>query len=91
MFLIGDRFTFADLFLFQTLIRFDTVYYAIFKCTMRTIQSYHNLSRFVLYFYNIVGLKKYIDMDQIIKHYFSVYKILNPSGIIPINPKLWWF
>ena len=43
-YLVGDRFTEADLRLFPTLVRFDTVYYSHFKCNLRRIADYHNLS-----------------------------------------------
>ncbi len=43
--LVGDRFTEADLRLFPTLVRFDTVYYVLFKCNMRRLADYHNLSK----------------------------------------------
>ena len=33
--LVGGRFTEADLRLFATLVRFDTVYYVLFKCNLR--------------------------------------------------------
>jgi glutathione S-transferase len=33
--LVGGRFTEADLRLFPTLVRFDTVYYVLFKCNLR--------------------------------------------------------
>src|SRR5215469_14730840 len=35
--LVGGRFTEADLRLFPTLIRFDTVYYLLFKCNLRRL------------------------------------------------------
>jgi glutathionyl-hydroquinone reductase len=43
-YLVGGRFTEADLRLFPTLVRFDTVYYSHFKCNLRRITDYHNLS-----------------------------------------------
>lgn len=43
-FLVGDRFTEADLRLFVTLIRFDEVYAVHFKANKKLIQQYPNLS-----------------------------------------------
>jgi putative glutathione S-transferase len=43
-FLVGDRFTEADLRLFVTLIRFDEVYAVHFKTCKKLIQQYPNLS-----------------------------------------------
>src|SRR5438045_5840082 len=46
--LVGDRFTEADLRLFPTLVRFDTVYYVLFKCNLRRLADYHKLSHYLL-------------------------------------------
>src|SRR5438309_5088144 len=43
-YLVGDRFTEADLRLFPTLVRFDAVYYSHFKCNLRRLAAYHNLA-----------------------------------------------
>ena len=42
-YLCGDRLTAADICLFTTLFRFDTVYYVHFKCNLRQIRDYPNL------------------------------------------------
>jgi glutathionyl-hydroquinone reductase len=46
-YLTGDRLTEADIRLFTTLIRFDAVYVGHFKCNIRRIADYPNLSGFV--------------------------------------------
>jgi len=90
-FLVGDQLTYADLRLFQTLIRFDPVYHVHFKCSVRRIEDYPNLSNYVRYLYNNVGLKKYIHLETIENHYFLVHRSINPKGIIARGPKEWWF
>src|SRR5688500_5122273 len=42
--LCGARFTEADVRLFTTLVRFDAVYYSHFKCNLRRLIDYKNLS-----------------------------------------------
>jgi len=90
VFLVGNQFTYADLSLFQTLIRFDPVYHVHFKCSYRTIESYPNLNRSVRHLYNKLGLKKFIHIEAIKAHYFGVDKHQNPEGIIPQGPRSWW-
>ncbi len=54
--LVGDRFTEADLRLFPTLLRFDTVYYVLFKCNLRRLTDYHNLWNYTREIYQIPGI-----------------------------------
>ena len=42
-FLSGDTFTWLDLRLFKTLVRFDPVYAVYFKCTTKRIADYPNV------------------------------------------------
>jgi len=46
-FLVGNQLTVADIRLFTTLIRFDFVYYLHFKCNLRRIEDYPNLSNYL--------------------------------------------
>ena len=46
-YLAGPRMTEADWRLFTTLIRFDAVYYSHFKCNLRRIGDYPNLSNYL--------------------------------------------
>jgi glutathionyl-hydroquinone reductase len=39
--------TLADFRLFVTLIRFDVVYYGLFKCTLKRIADYPNLQAYM--------------------------------------------
>jgi glutathionyl-hydroquinone reductase len=87
-YLVGDRFTEADLRLFPTLVRFDAVYYGHFKCNLRRVTDYHNLSNYLREIYQMPGVAETVDMPGIKLGYYGGMRNLNPSGIIPLGPEL---
>src|SRR5438309_6399650 len=87
-YLAGDRFTEADLRLFPTLVRFDAVYYSHFKCNLRRIADYHNLSNYLREIYQMPGVAETVDLLGIKLGYYGGMPNLNPSGIIPLGPEL---
>src|SRR5215468_6595387 len=87
-YLVGDRFTEADLRLFPTLVRFDAVYYSHFKCNLRRITDYHNLSNYTRDIYQMPGVAETVDIPGIKLGYYGGMRNLNPSGIIPLGPDL---
>jgi putative glutathione S-transferase len=87
-YLVGDRFTEADLRLFPTLVRFDTVYYSHFKCNLRRIADYHSLSNYMREIYQMPGVADTVDVPGIKLGYYGGMRNLNPNGIIPLGPEL---
>jgi putative glutathione S-transferase len=87
-YLAGDRFTEADLRLFPTLVRFDAVYYSHFKCNLRRLADYHNLSNYLREIYQMRGVADTVDMSGIKLGYYGGMPNLNPLGIIPLGPEL---
>lgn len=87
-FLTGDQVTEADIRLFTTLVRFDSVYYTHFKCNIRRITDYPNLWRYTRELYNMSGVSDTINFRHIKEHYFSSHKNINPTGIVPVGPDL---
>jgi putative glutathione S-transferase len=86
--LVGDAPTEADVRLFTTLIRFDVVYFAHFKCNRRRIADYPNLSRWLRRFYELDGVAETVDFAQIKRHYYGSQLWVNPTGIVPIGPEV---
>ena len=86
-FLVGNRLTEADLRLIPTLLRFDPVYVTHFKCNLKRIKDYKNLSRYTKSLYELEAVKKTTNFDHIKRHYYYSHEMLNPQRIIPLGPK----
>jgi len=87
-YLVGDRVTEADWRLFTTLVRFDPVYVAHFKCNIRRIADYPNLSNYLRDLYQKPGIAGTVDMATIKQHYFGSHETINPHRIVPAGPAL---
>jgi putative glutathione S-transferase len=87
-YLAGESLTEADWRLFTTLVRFDAVYYVHFKCNLRRIADYPNLSRLLRELYGVPGVAQTVNMDHIKRHYYLSHPHLNPGGIVPKGPLL---
>lgn len=85
--LVGDRFSEADLRLFPTLLRFDTVYYVLFKCNRRRLTDYHNLWNYTREIYQMPGVAETVDFARIKLGYYSGMRHLN-NGLLPLGPEL---
>ena len=87
-YLAGARITEADWRLFTTLIRFDAVYHGHFKCNLRRIADYPNLSNYTRELYQVPGVAETVNFDHIKLHYYGSHKTINPTGIVPLGPLL---
>ena len=87
-YLFGERLTEADWRLFTTLVRFDPVYVGHFKCNIRRIADYPNLSAYVRDLYQTPGVAETVDIRHIKNHYYRSHKTINPTGIVPVGPAL---
>ncbi|MGF6777325.1 glutathione S-transferase family protein [Paraburkholderia sp. GAS334] len=85
-FLTGDHVTEADIRLFTTLIRFDAVYVGHFKCNLRRIADYPNLSAFTRDIYQLPGVAGTVNVEHIKRHYYESHPSVNPTGIVPLGP-----
>lgn len=87
-YLMGNATTEADWRLFTTLIRFDPVYVGHFKCNLRRIADYPNLSAYVRDLYQQPGVSETVDMVHIKNHYYASHESINPSRIVPVGPDI---
>ena len=85
-YLAGGWITEADWRLFTTLIRFDAVYHGHFKCNLRRIADYPNLSNYLRELYQVPGIAETVNMGHIKQHYYGSHKTINPTGIVPAGP-----
>ena len=84
-YLFGEQITEADVRLFVTLVRFDVAYHGIFKCNLRRLADYPNLSRYADAVMAVPGVAETVDFNHIKRGYYSI-KALNPSLIVPSGP-----
>lgn len=87
-YLCGDQLTEADWRLFTTLVRFDAVYFGHFKCNLKRIVDYPNLSNYLRELYQVPGIAETIDMDYIKRHYYVSHTTINPTQVVPKGPSL---
>jgi putative glutathione S-transferase len=87
-YLAGDTLTEADWRLFTTLVRFDPVYVGHFKCNIRRIADYPNISRLVAELKATPGVNETINMEHIKVHYYWSHTSINPHRIVPAGPAM---
>jgi putative glutathione S-transferase len=85
-YLAGEYLTEADWRLFTTLIRFDAVYHGHFKCNLRRLADYPNLSNWLRELYQWPGVAETVNFEHIQKHYYMSHKTINPNRIVPKGP-----
>jgi putative glutathione S-transferase len=87
--LLGERLTESDIRVFVTLARFDAAYHGQFKCNLRRIADYPNLSAYLGRLIAIPAFRDTFNLDHIKRGYYSI-KSLNPTRIVPVGPELAW-
>jgi len=85
-YLCGDRITEADIRLLPTLLRFDLVYCSHFKCNLRRVADYPNLSAYMRDLYQTPGVAATFNATHAKRHYYESHRKLNPAGIVPVGP-----
>lgn len=80
----GAGLSLADIQLATCLVRFDAVYFDLFKCFKRRISSYSTLAPYLRSVVMEIGpTAMALDMPQIVHHYYSTFTSANPNGVVP--------
>ncbi len=87
-YLAGEQLTEADWRLFTTLIRFDAVYFGHFKTNRQPLATFPAIDAYLRELYRVPGVAGTVDFDHIKTHYYASHRTINPSGIVPVGPKL---
>jgi putative glutathione S-transferase len=85
-FLLGAQPVETDWRLFTTLLRFDAVYQIHFKCSIRKLIEYENLWPYARDLYQWPGVVETISFDEIRTHYYRTHPMINPTGIVAMQP-----
>jgi glutathionyl-hydroquinone reductase len=85
-YLVGGQITEADWRLFVTLVRFDAAYHGQFKCNLRRLIDYRNLSNYLRDLYSLPGIAATVDLNHIKHGYYRRRPDRNPTGLVPLGP-----
>jgi len=87
-FLMGPDLTEIDVFLYVTLIRFDAVYFGHFKTNRSRIEDDAVLQAYLERLWAIPAFRNTTQLSEIKAHYYGSHRSINPSGIVPVGPRL---
>jgi glutathionyl-hydroquinone reductase len=85
-YLCGDVETEADWRLFPSLVRFDPCYYVGYKCNLRRLDEYRNLSNYLRDLYQTPGIAAVCDVAGMKRGVFGKAGPVGSNGIIPAGP-----
>jgi putative glutathione S-transferase len=87
-YLVGEQLTEADVRLFTTLVRFDSVYHGHFKCNRNKLIEMPALWAYARDLFQTPGFGDTVDFDHIKRHYYVTHDQINPTGVVPKGPDL---
>ncbi len=84
----GKELSYADIYLFPTVIRWELIYRNLFKCTEKEISDFKNIMNWRLRFFKLSRVSETCFDSEWKKDYYEALFPLNPNKIIPIIPSL---
>ena len=84
----GEDLTYADIYLFPTIIRWELIYRQLFKCTEKEISDFKNIIKWRLRFFELTKVSETCFNSEWKKDYYQALFPLNPNQIIPLLPSL---
>ncbi len=86
--IFGEELTFADIYLFPTLIRWELIYSKLFKCTEQELLDFEKIIEWRLKFFKLTDVAETCFDSEWKTDYYKAIFPLNPSQITPILPSL---
>ena len=86
--IFGEELTYADIYLFPTLIRWELIYSKLFKCTKQELSNFENIIEWRLKIFKLSNVNKTCYDNEWKKDYYRALFPLNPNQIIPVLPSL---
>ena len=86
--IFGEELTYADIYLFPTLIRWELIYSKLFKCTEQELSSFEKIIEWRLKFFKLSNVKVTCFDNEWKKDYYKALFPLNPNQINPVLPSL---
>ena len=84
----GEDLTYADIYLFPTIIRWELIYRQLFKCTEKEISDFKNIIKWRSSFFELTKVSETCFDSEWKKDYYKALFPLNPNQIIPVLPSL---
>ena len=84
----GEDLTYADIYLFPTIIRWELIYRQLFKCTEKEISDFKNIINWRSRFFKLTKVSETCFDSEWKKDYYKALFPLNPNQIIPVLPSL---
>ena len=84
----GEELTYADIFLFPTIIRWELIYSKLFKCTEREISDFKKIIKWRRKFFELSNISQTCFDYEWKKDYYKALFPLNPNQIIPVLPSI---
>ena len=84
----GEGLTYADIFLFPTLVRWELIYSKLFKCSAQEISNFKKILEWRRKFFEFSNVHKTCFEEEWKRDYYKALFPLNPNQIIPVLPKL---
>ena len=85
-YLCGEQQTEADWRLFPSLVRFDAIYTVAYKCNLRRLEDYPNLSNYLRELYQTPGIAQACDIAGMKRGVYSKAGPVGGNGIVPVGP-----
>jgi len=86
--IFGEELTYADIYLFPTLIRWELIYSKLFKCTEQELSSFEKIIEWRLKFFKFPNVDKTCFDNEWKRDYYKSLFPLNPNQLIPVLPSL---